>query len=291
MLISRMKKSISKTLVVVSLFSGSFAITTLTGPVKAEAAMGLTNATVNFRTGPSTGYPVMWKLPGVTPIDVISHNATWSKINSEGEVGYVSSSYIKFTSTGVIMGRVNLRSSGSMTGSIITKIPKWANVKVLSGPVNGWFKVVYGTKTGYIYKDYVNVDETAALKTELAKSNIGMIFINNLPKFSSFNPITAWNISASDYTTKMLLLTKKKGSLVEVAKVKITGGYHISPGEVIRDWKTTSNNEVIRITYDDPETIPFYFITVTEPGGKVTTRAIQTSMKAALDWESFQYDE
>lgn len=89
----------------------------------------------------------------------------------------------------------------------------------------------------------------------------------------------------------MLLLTKKKGSIVEISKVKISGGYHISPGEVIRDWKTTSNHEVIRITYDDPETIPFHFITVTEPGGKVTIRAIQTSMKAQLDWESFRYDE
>ena len=291
MLNNRMKKTISKALVVVSLFTGSFAITALTGSVEAEAAMGLTNARVNFRAGPSTSYSVMRKLPGVTPIDVISHNAKWSKINDEGEIGYISSAYIKFTSTGVITGRVNLRTSGNLAGSIITKIPKFANVKVLSGPVNGWFKVVYGTKTGYIYKNYVNVDETAALKTELSKSDIGLIFINNLSKFSSFNPVTAWNISTYGYPSKMLVIIKKKGSIVEVSKVKITGGYNISPGEVIRDWKTTSNNEVIRITYNDPETIPYHFITVTEPGGKVTTRPIQTTMKELLDWQSFKYDE
>lgn len=291
MINQKIKKNISKGLVVVSLFTGSFAVTAMTGAVRAEAATALTNARVNFRTGPSTSYSVMRKLQGVTPIDVISHNSKWSKINDSGDVGYVSSSYINFTSTGMITGRVNLRTKGSMSGTVITKVPMGETVKVLAGPVFGWYKIVWGTNTGYIYKNYITVDETVALKTEVAKSDIGLIFINNLPKFVGFKPITSWNIATDSNSTQMLLLTKKKGSIVEVAKAKLTGDARVViPGEVIRDWKTTADNQVIKITYNDPETIPFHFITVKEPGGKTTTQGIRTSMRAALDWESFSYD-
>ncbi len=275
-------------LVAASLLTGSF----IFGGLRAEAAMALTNSRVNFRTGPSTSYSVIRKLSVTTPIDVISHNAYWSKINESGEIGYISSAYIKFTSTGYITGRVNLRTKGSMAGIIITKIPAGETVKVLAGPVNGWYKVVWGTKTGYIFKDYVKVNETAALKAELAKEDIGLIFVNNLVKFSSFKPVTAWNIAESPNPAQMLLVTKKKGSIVEVSKVKYTGDDRVViPGEVVRDWKTLTDYEVIKITYDDPEVIPFYFVKVKEPGGNVTTQSIRTSMRAALDFESFHYDK
>lgn len=292
MISTKIRRHLSKALVVVSLFTGSFTITALSSGVEAEAAMALTNARVNFRTGPSTGYSVIRKLPGVTPIDVISHTAKWSKINDSGEIGYISSAYIKFTSTCLITGRVNLRTKGSMAGSIITKIPMGETVKVMAGPVNGWFKVMWGTKIGYIYKSYVKVDETAALKAELAKSDIGLIFVHNLQKFSAFKPVTGWNIATDPYPSKMYLLTKKKGSVVEVSKVKYTGDDRVViPGEVIRNWTTGSDYEVIRITFNDPEVIPFHFITVKEPGGKKTTQSLRISMRAALDWESFHYDE
>lgn len=291
MINQNIKKNISKVLVGVTMFTGSFAFTAMTGSVQAEAATAVTNARVNFRTGPSTSDSVMRKLQGVTAIDVISYGSKWAKINESGDIGYISTNYINTTSTGVITGRVNLRTKGNMSGTVITKIPMDETVKVLAGPVLGWYKIVWNTKTGYIYKDYVKVDETVALKTEVAKSNIGMIYINNLPKFVGFKPITAWNIASDQYSTQMLLLTKKIGSIVEVSKAKLTGDDRVViPGEVIRTWKTTANNQVIRITYNDPETIPFHFITIKEPGGKTTTQAIRTSMRAALDWESFSYD-
>lgn len=287
----KMSSHTARRLAALTLFTGLFFTSVLVSALPAEAAMALTNARVNFRTGPSTTYSVIRKLPGTTPVDVISHGTKWSKINDSGEIGYISTAYIKFTSTGLITGRVNLRSSGSLSGAIITKIPRGETVRVLAGPVKGWYKVTWGTKTGYIYKNYVAVDETAALKAELDKPSIGLVFAFNLGKFSAFNPTVSWNIATDPYPSKLLVVTKVKGSTVEVAKAKLTGDDRIViPGEVIRDWKTTSNYEVIKITYNDPETIPFHFITVTEPGGKKTTQSLRTSMKAVLDWASFTYD-
>lgn len=281
----------ARRLVALTLFTGLFFTSILAGALPAEAAMALTNASVNFRTGPSTTDSVIRKLSGTTPVDVISHGTKWSKVNDSGEIGYISTAYIKFTSTGRITSRVNLRTSGSVSGTIITKIPSGETVRVLAGPVKGWYKVIWGTRTGYIYKSYVAVDETAALKVELAKPSIGLVFAFNLGKFSAFNPVVSWSIATDPYPSRLLVVTKVKGSTVEIAKAKLTGDDRVViPGEVIRDWKTTSNHEVIKITYNDPETIPFHFVTVTEPGGKKTTQSLRTSMKAVLDWESFTYD-
>lgn len=286
------KKHAAKTLVMLSLFSASLTAKTLAAAVEAQAATALTRSGVNFRSGPSTGRSVIRKLSAQTPIDVISHNPYWSKINESGEVGYISSDYIRFTSTGVIHSRVNLRSKGSTSGTVITKIPKGESVKVLSGPVNGWYKVTFGAKTGYIDKDYVKVDETAALKAELNKPAVGLILVYDLQQFSAFEPVTAWNITFEPNPSQLLLLTKKKGSLVEVSKAKLTGDERVViPGEVIRHWKPTADEEVIRITYNDPEVIPYYFVTVKEPGAKTTTTSIQMSQKADFDWLAFPYDK
>ena len=130
------------------------------------------------------------------------------------------------------------------------------------------------------------------LRAELDKNENGIMLIYYPEKFSEIKAITRWNIIDYNTNTQVFLVTKKKGSIVEVSKAELTNDDRVViAGEVIRDWKTTSDFEVIRILYTDPETIPFNFIKVKEPGGKVTTTHLRTSMRDNPDWEVYKYDE
>ena len=54
----------------------------------------VTGSRVNFRTGPGTNYSIIKSLSKGTNVGVISKSNGWSKINYNGKIGYMSSSYL-----------------------------------------------------------------------------------------------------------------------------------------------------------------------------------------------------
>ena len=54
----------------------------------------VTGSRVNLRKGPGTNYPVVTSLIRGTSVGVISESNGWSKINYNGSIGYMSSSYL-----------------------------------------------------------------------------------------------------------------------------------------------------------------------------------------------------
>lgn len=161
------RQQIARALAVVTIFTGTFTFQCLTNTTEVEAAIAQTRTSVNFRVGPSSNYTVIRKLSAGSVIDVISHTTSWSKVTQGGTTGYLSTSYIDFTATGKITGRVNLRKTASSSGTILTKIPAGSTVKVLAGPVNSWYKVIWNNLSGYVYKTYINVsDATVASPVE-----------------------------------------------------------------------------------------------------------------------------
>ena len=128
-------------------------------------------------------------------------------------------------------------------------------------------------------------------QVELSQADNGVIIVYRPDLYSEIKAITKWDIVEFNTGTQLFLVTKEKGSRVEVSKSKLTEDEEIViPGEVIRHWETTSDYEVIRILYSDPETMPFNFIRVIEPSGEKTTLPIHTSMRGNPEWETFQHD-
>lgn len=159
MLSQLLKQHIARGLVMVTLFAG-----TLTGSLihqvnLTEAALAETSSSVNFRYGPSTNYSVIRNLTAGTTVDVISHGSSWSRVRQNGTTGYLATKYIKFTATGVVTRQVNLRDRAATSSNILVKIPAGQTVQVLAGPVSGWYKVVWGSLTGFVYGSYLDVSE------------------------------------------------------------------------------------------------------------------------------------
>ena len=103
----------------------------------------------------------------------------WYKVTYDGETGYISSDYIAFSATssadlgnGMVTGNsVNIRSAASTDASRVDMLDEGCVVKIV-GVDNGWYKLSYNGKTGYIRSDYMELtDEPLTSFTASAKGS------------------------------------------------------------------------------------------------------------------------
>ncbi|WP_214829131.1 SH3 domain-containing protein [Exiguobacterium algae] len=141
-------------------------------PIQSYAATyaGTVNTPIlNVRSDTSTTSDIVGKLTEGTTVDVYSVNDDWAQIEFEGQKRYVSSTYLTVDTTTpsvelyVADTDVNLRSSMSTTSSVVTVVPEDAIVTFVSahGATDSWFKVTYGTYTGYVAARYFNSISTS----------------------------------------------------------------------------------------------------------------------------------
>ena len=141
---------------------------------------------VRYRTGPSTSDSVLGTIPKGTKVQIIGINSGWYKLIYNGKTGYMRSDYIDITSfdevkeetntgssttqkpeentgssetsvnkNGSVTGNyVRFRSAPSLNATIISMLNKGTTVKVVA-ETDGWYKITYGSNTGYMSKDYI----------------------------------------------------------------------------------------------------------------------------------------
>ncbi len=170
-------------------------------------------SSLNFRSGPSTSYSVIGKLSSGDKVEVISTSNGWSKIKYDGKTGYVSSKYLSSSApessttttkyvntsslnvrsgkTGYVYGdyvgkdtssttttkyvnasSLNFRSGPSTSYSVIGKLSSGDKVEVISTS-NGWSKIKYDGKTGYVSSKYLssNAPESSTTTTKYVNAS------------------------------------------------------------------------------------------------------------------------
>lgn len=134
----------------------------------------VTTAALNLRSGPGTTYPVIAVMPKGTEVVQLSISGNWAQVRYGTMTGYASRSYLVVKGSTqpvedlrITTTTLNLRSGPGTSYSILTVMPKGAQVKVLS--VSGvWAKVVYQSLTGYAHTGYL-VKVTTGLSTKVYK--------------------------------------------------------------------------------------------------------------------------
>lgn len=125
-----------------------------------------TASSVNFRTEATTSSESMGKLSDGTRVAILDEADGWYKVAYDGQVGYMSADYVvaqpimNITCGGarVTTEVLNMRSAPGTENSIVTKLYEGAVARII-GINNAWFKVEYGSYTGYISPDYVEIVE------------------------------------------------------------------------------------------------------------------------------------
>ena len=205
--------------------SGSYLTTSPSGSTTITTKTGTATENLNLRNQASLSGKILTTIPKGKTVTILSEKDEngWYKVSYDGKTGYAISNYIKegdsnsestesTPSTPVpIEGQptenLNLRDQPSTSGKILTTIPKGKTVTILSEKnANGWYKVSYNGKTGYVSGSYFKVTKYE----ELEETVIWTGTVNT-------NESIVYKTADTSATT---LTTYHAGQKVEVVKVQ-----------------------------------------------------------------------
>ena len=146
--------------------TGGGSSSTFPGVIKLSNA----SSTVNVRAGAGTNTSKLGTLAHGASVSIVARNGDWYKIEYGTGYGYVLKSYVQLTSgssgsssgsssssgttTATTTTSVNLRSTGSTSGTKLGTYPAGTKVTVLSKG-STWSQVSVSGKTGYMKNDYL----------------------------------------------------------------------------------------------------------------------------------------
>ncbi len=133
-----------------------------------------TASSLNVRTGPSSSYSKMGSIKRGTRVVVYDQRNGWYQIAFGNSAGWCSGKYINFTAStdpdtgdttdspdaigqGIVRtsgGSLNVRSGPSTGYAKLGSLPNRASV-VIYETKSGWYRIVYNSKTAWIYGSYV----------------------------------------------------------------------------------------------------------------------------------------
>lgn len=129
--------------------------------------IGFVNASsLRLRSEPDANSSTICMAPRNDCVVVISKTGQWYKVNYNLQEGYMHEDYLSVLTRenaelgyGKISGsNVNMR-SGPSTSSSVAAVTGNGDKCYIIGLNNGWFKVIYGSKIGYIRSDFVELTE------------------------------------------------------------------------------------------------------------------------------------
>ena len=152
--------------------TGALVCTMVATAFAAELSSGVGTVTalaLKLRAEASTTSACLTLLPKGTSVVVEDDSiAGWYKVNHEGVTGYLSSEYVSFSISGsaklgngkVTGNDVNVRSAASTSASRLGSLNK-GDVVAVTGIDNGWYKISFNGKTGYVRSDYMTITKEA----------------------------------------------------------------------------------------------------------------------------------
>ena len=168
--------------------------------VKIAAVTMQTTASLNVRSTASVKGKLLVTIPKGTKVKTDTKVGTWYKVSYKGKTGYVSGAYLKKVEvaetptktapapksnqaqatpappstvvaekTYQTTANLNVRSTSSANGKLLVTIPKGKQVKS-SQKQNGWFKVTYNNKTGWVSGTYLKEVKVVSSSTPPAST-------------------------------------------------------------------------------------------------------------------------
>ena len=132
--------------------------------VSSAASYYVTTTTVNMRKGAGSDYAVNIELPPECVVKVTStKNSKWYKVtyrNNEQQnfKGYIYSAYLKKATIYKTTANLNIRATTSSSSRVVKTIPKGKQVIIVDTYTGAWYKAVYFTSSGNVYRGYTYQD-------------------------------------------------------------------------------------------------------------------------------------
>lgn len=147
----------------------------------------ITADAVNFRGGPSTSYSSIGKFNKGDKVEYLGESGSWIKVKYSNKTGYVYGEYVgeysSSTTKYVNTTSLNFRSGPSTSYSVIGKLSSGTKVEVISTS-NGWSKIKYDGKTGYVSSKYLSSSAPESSNTTTKYVNTSTLNVRSGPSTS-----------------------------------------------------------------------------------------------------------
>ena len=182
-------------------------------------------------------------------VEVVSVDQNWTKVKSNGKIGYISNDYIKVsdissgsssntvTKQGQIVDDTYLRAEANWSSTKLELLKKGTTVEVVSKDSN-WTKVKYNNQTGYISNDYIkevsgSTSESTSGSTEsVIKEKTGVIVTDSL------------NVRSGPGTSYSILTKVTRWEKVTILEQQ-SGWFKIKTASGVVGWASSSYIDVI----------------------------------------------
>ncbi|WP_179196611.1 SH3 domain-containing protein, partial [Bacillus wiedmannii] len=203
--------------------------------------VGTINATsLRVRSAANTSSSVLGNLKNGEKVTVLGKANGWAKISYQGKEGYVSLEFVKIdgnteeikkpeqpkTSDATIrngtqeVGTINatslrVRSAANTSSSVLGNLKNGEKVTVL-GKANGWAKISYQGKEGYVSLEFVKIDgNTEEVKTSEQPKTSDATIKNGTQEVGTINA-TSLRVRSAANTSSSILGNLKNGEKVTV---------------------------------------------------------------------------
>lgn len=137
----------------------------------------VTGSGLRLRSDASTGSKILDSASKNEVVVVLSKHGDWYKVIYDLQVGYMSGDYLKVQTTGNAelgygkfnAGSVNVRSGPGTSYSRVTSGSKGEKAYII-GINEGWYKIIFNGKIGYVRSDYLDLTETPYENKSSSKS-------------------------------------------------------------------------------------------------------------------------
>lgn len=215
-----------------------------TGVAFASIGTGTVTAdSLRLRSEASTSSSTLAQAPKGATVTVEEDAGNgWYKVTYGGETGYMSGEWLSVVPAGpaadapigtatVTADSLRLRSEASTGSSTLAQAPKGATVTVEEDVGNGWYKVTYGDKTGYMSGEWLTITLSSgevlpAARGVEAEQVRGLITTSVL------------NIRSGAGTNYSKVGTLRIGTVVDIVADLGNGWYQIDSGYISADYVT-----------------------------------------------------
>jgi uncharacterized protein YvpB len=126
------------------------------------SAYTVTASLLNVRSGPGTNHSRIGQVKQGTTLQVIQRMSNgWYQISYNGKTAYVSGDYVRANTYRVNATGLNVRTGPGTQYNKIGLLKNGTLLNVIHRESNGWYKISYNGKTGYVSGDYVTTGSAA----------------------------------------------------------------------------------------------------------------------------------
>ncbi|PKK40203.1 hypothetical protein ABB02_00490 [Clostridiaceae bacterium JG1575] len=216
-----------KSLLAVTLITGTFVAQSFAHTAPVQAAPAKTVDHLNIRNKPSMSGDILTCFRPGTVVDVLSYGKGWSKISYQSKTAYMATEFLSFTGKTTTKVNALLRQSPSYQSAYYGLMKQGTPVTLLGGPTAKWHQVRWNGFVGYVHHDLLNLPKAVVPNPQPPKEPYALK--KSTPFYMNAQNAKDGKNSVGTFSPGPYFVYKRYNGMVNITKKAGSAGAWINP--------------------------------------------------------------